>query len=104
MTLRRWYIDNFPASGTDYELLEAEPEKETVLLSLIVSNYSTSGIARIEVKYLEGATTGLYWYLDMPVGNAPFALDSKMVFEPGDKITIKSDNTDVSVWASGDVS
>jgi hypothetical protein len=44
------------------------------------------------------------WVLDIPATNSPFALDSKLVMNEGDKLKIMAGIEDVAVIASGDES
>ena len=103
MGLKRWYIDSFPDRDTQYDLLEAEAEKETIVLSIVVSNYSSENITAW-VRYMVGTTEAMKWLIHLDQDSAPFALDTKMVFTPGDKITVETSHADVAVWASGDAS
>jgi len=86
------------------ELLEATADKETILLSLLISNYSTDDDANIWVFHTDGSNILFRWFVDILVDNSPFALDSKLVFEPGDKLLFMSAIDDVSVICSGDES
>lgn len=84
------------------EIIEAEAAKETILLSLLISNYSHQNDARIWVFSTDGTNIIFKWVLDILATSSPFALDSKIVMEPGDKLLIMADIEDVSAIASGD--
>lgn len=85
-------------------LITAEAAKETILLSLLISNYSSIADANIIVEHTDGSSTLFKWEIDLLYTDSPFALDSKIVLEPADVIQITSNNPDVSVIASGDAS
>lgn len=85
-------------------LLTAEATKETILLSLLISNYSTTDNTNITVEHTDGSGALFKWAIDMFSTDSPFALDSKIVLEPSDVIQVTSDSPDVAVLASGDVS
>ena len=106
MALKRWNIASFTTDEyTETKtLLTATALKETILLSLFVSNYSATLDANVTVKHTDGTNTLFEFPLVIPAGNSPFALDSMWVLEPADVITVTSDNDDVSVLASGDES
>lgn len=85
-------------------LLTAEVGKETIILSLLISNFSDTYDSRITVKHIEGTTTMFEWFIDIVADNSPFALDSKFVIMTGDKIAFTSNSPFVSIIASGDES
>ena len=102
MALTRWYIYSFTSPETK-TLLTAETDKETIILSLLISNYSASNNANVTVTHTDGTNTIFEWTLTIESGSSPFALDSKIVMEPGDEINVESDIDNLSVLASGDV-
>lgn len=108
MALKRWTIDAFDVAGTPavtkQTLLTAASAKETILLSLLISNYSTTNAANITYEHTDGTNVLFTFNATIPAGNSPLAIDSKIVLEPGDKIDITSDIDKVSVIASGDES
>ena len=107
MALKRWAIPAFDLDGGESDtivLLTAASAKETILLSLLVSNYSAEDDAKIICEHTDGTSTLFKWTIDIPVTNSPFALDSKIVLEPGDVLSFTSNNDDVSIIASGDES
>ena len=109
MALKRWNIaefDTVTAEGPHTKpLLTAADGAETILLSLLISNYSMAEDADIVVEHKDAADALLFkWMLRIAATSSPFALDSKLVVEPGDYITITSDIDAVSVMASGDES
>jgi hypothetical protein len=85
-------------------LMTAGAAVETILLSLLISNYSTTDDANIVVEHTDGSDTIFKWEIDLLYTDSPFALDSKIVLEPSDVIQVTSNNPDVSVLASGDES
>ncbi len=102
MALKRWAIAGFSAPATT-ELMEAAVDKETVLLSLLVSNFGSVD-AEVTVEVTNGVSTIYTMVFPIPAGSAAVAIDSKIVLEPGDTIDVTSDADDVSVLASGDES
>lgn len=106
MALKRWAIHNFGTGGTGstQTLMTAASAKETILLSLLFSNYSTADDAEIVYEHTDGTNTLFKFVLTIPAGNSPVAIDSKLVLEPGDVISITSDIDEVSVIAGGDES
>jgi hypothetical protein len=85
-------------------LMTAGAAVETILLSLLISNYSTTSDANIVVEHTDGSNNIFEWEIDLLYTDSPFALDSKIVLEPSDVIQVTSNNPDVSVLASGDES
>ena len=106
MALKRWNIANFGTGGTGstQTLMTATADKETILLSLLISNYSSTDAANITVTHTDGTDTLFEFKAAIPAGNSPLAIDSKIVLEPGDVISITSNIDDVAVLASGDES
>ena len=106
MALKRWNIANFGTGGTGstQTLMTAAATKETILLSLMISNYSTTDAANITVTHTDGTSTIFQFKAAIPSGNSPLAIDSKIVLEPADVISVTSDIDDVAVLASGDES
>ena len=106
MALKRWAIANFGTGGTGstQTLITASSGVETILLSLLISNYSNAEPATIVVDHTDGTNTLFKFNVTLPQGNSPMAIDSKIVLEPGDVIQITSDIDEVSVIASGDES
>jgi hypothetical protein len=86
-------------------LLTATSGLECILLSLLISNYSYENDANIWVFHTTSAGVVRFkWVLDIPITNSPFALDSKLVMNEGDKLKIMVGIEDVAVIASGDES
>ena len=106
MALKRWNIANFGTGGTGstQTLMTAAASVETILLSLLISNYSDAEDANIVVDHTDGTDTLFKFNVTLPQGNSPMAIDSKIVLEPGDVIQVTSDIDEVSVIASGDES
>ena len=106
MALKRWAIHNFGTGGTGstQTLLTAAASKETILLSLLFSNYSAADSATLTFTQTDGTNDLFEFNLTIPAGNSPVAIDSKLVLEPADVITITSDIDEVSVIAGGDES
>ena len=106
MALKRWNIANFGTGGTGstQTLMTATAAKETILLSLLISNYSTEDAANITVTHTDGTSTIFQFKATISAGNSPLAIDSKIVLEPADVLSVTSDIDDVSVLASGDES
>lgn len=107
MALKRWSIPAFDLGGgstATETLITAETGKETIILSLLIGNYSESADANVVVEHTDGVDTIFKWEIDLLQTDSPFVLDSKIVLEPGDVIQVTSDNADVSVLASGDAS
>lgn len=86
------------------ELIEASVDTETIFLSLLIANYSITADANIKIFHIDGTDILFQWVIDILVTDSPFALDSKIVLEPGDKFLIMADIENVSVLASGDES
>jgi hypothetical protein len=85
-------------------LVTAEIGKETIILSLLISNFSYTNDAKITIEHINGVTTLFKYIIDLLATDSPFALDSKIVLDPSDAIKITSNNPDVSIIASGDAS
>jgi hypothetical protein len=98
--------------GADYvecseplTLLTATTGVECILLSLLISNFSYENDANIWVLHTTSAGVVRFkWVLDLPATNSPFALDSKLVMNEGDKLKIMAGIEEVAVIASGDES
>jgi hypothetical protein len=86
------------------ELIVAAGGKETIFLSLLLANFSTTDDANIRIYHTDGTDILFQWVIDILVTDSPFALDSKIILEPSDKFLIMSDIEKVSVLASGDES
>jgi hypothetical protein len=87
------------------ELMQATSGLECILLSLLISNYSYENDANIWVFHTTSAGVVRFkWVLDIPATNSPFALDSKLVMNEGDKLKIMAGIEEVAVIASGDES
>lgn len=85
-------------------LMTATAAMETILLSLFISNYSTTYAARITCEHTDGTDNLFEWVIDLSAAGSPFALDSKIVLEPGDVLKFTSTSPWVSILASGDES
>lgn len=106
MALKRWAIHNFGTGGTGgtQTLMTATADKETILLSLMFSNYSAADDATLTFTQTDGTNDLFEFNLTIPAGNSPVVIDSKLILEPGDVISIVSDVDEVSVIAGGDES
>ena len=104
MALKSWSLSSFPGATAGapvtQTLVEAPTGKVIITLSLLVSNYGETA-ATITVRRMSGATEKFKWLLVIPTGNSPFALDSKIVLQAGDSLTIESDAADVAADCSG---
>lgn len=78
--------------------------KIAVLLSLIVSNFHASTNANIWIIQSNGGTPYFKYRVNGIAASAPFALDSKVVLDSDDVLSIMSDNPDVCILISGDES
>ena len=106
MALKRWAIANFGTGGTGstQTLMTAAAAMETFLFSLMLSNYSATDPANITVEITDGTNNLFEFTVAIPQGNSPMAIDSSIVLEPSDVISVTSDIDEVSVIASGDES
>jgi hypothetical protein len=87
------------------QVIEAESGKETILLSFLISNYSTTSDANVWFFQVDALNAVLFkGVLDISATNSPFALDSKIVLEPGDKLLVMADIEGVAAITSGDAS
>jgi hypothetical protein len=101
MALKRWAIPNFVVD-TDTELHEAQANEETMIFSMLLSNYGTEE-ATIEVMHTDGFEILFRWKITKTSAESPTAIDSVIVLAPGDKILVRSNKSLVAVIASGDV-
>ena len=97
------YIEAVQAETT-LELMTAAAAMETFLFSLMLSNYSATDPANITVEITDGTNNLFEFNVTIPQGNSPMAIDSSIVLEPSDVISVTSDIDEVSVLASGDES
>ena len=106
MALKRWAIANFGTDGTGstQTLMTAAASVETIILSLMISNYSANDPADITIVITDGTNNLFEFNVTLPQGNSPMAIDSSIVLEPSDVISVTSDIDEVSVIASGDES
>ena len=106
MALKRWAIANFGTGGTGstQTLMTAAASVETIILSLMLSNYSATDPADITIVITDGTNNLFEFNVTIPQGNSPMAIDSSIVLEPSDVISVTSDIDEVSVLASGDES
>lgn len=76
-----------------------------ILLSLIVSNYSSLNDANVVIERRASDDTMKFrWAMKLKATDSPLGLDNKMVYVGGDKLVVESDLPEVSVEASGDES
>lgn len=102
MALKRWYIPNFPASGTEYLLVEGSEGSETVIISTQIYNDSND-LAHIEFRFADDSETQCNWVITKKDGESPTVIDSVIVIEPDDKLWCKSDQVSCSIRANGEV-
>jgi hypothetical protein len=102
MGLKRWAIPSFPASGTEYLLVEGTEGKDTVIISMQIYNDSND-LADIEFRFTDGTDTQNYWVISKAVGESPTVIDSVIVIEPDDKVWCRSDQVNCSIRANGEV-
>ncbi len=101
---KRWAIGDFDTGGGPQEqtLITAGADRETIILSLLISNYSSSDDAAVTIEHEDGSSNSLFTInLNIPAGLSPMAIDSKIVLETGDVIKATSAIDDVSILASG---
>lgn len=84
-------------------LLTAATDEETILLHMMINNYSSDD-ASVTVEHTDGSDTLFQYDLDLLSTDSPFSLDAKIVLEPSDTIQVTSDVPEVCVIASGDAS
>lgn len=101
MALKKWNLASVTAN-TDTDLLVGATGKETISLTLIVTNYSATGAA-IEIKATDESNVlqGYYYYRTIDTGET-IALDFKIVIMPGEKIRVKSSQANTSFIVCGD--
>lgn len=104
MALKRWAIADFGSGGTGstQTLLTAAASKETMILSLLFANNSTTTDASVSYEHTDGTSVIFSFSLIISPENSPVAIDSVLVASPGDVIRIVSNIDPVSVIASGD--
>ena len=103
MALKSWGIASFTAD-TWTELLVGQAGEETVIMSLLLSNYSTEDDANFDVRHYaaDGTTVNFQWALAKAIGETPTALQAPIVVPAGGKIEVKCDIADAAVLASGE--
>lgn len=103
MSLQRWAIPSFTID-TDTELMEAASGMETVIFSLLLSNYETADQATFDIRHTDtdGTTDIFKWTLEKAAGGSPTAVQAPIVLMPGDKIFVKSDKANVAIVANGE--
>ena len=103
MALKSWGIASFTVE-TWTELVEGQAGEETVLFSLLLSNYSTTDPANIDVRHYaaDGTTVNFQWVLTKAGGETPTAIQVPIVVPAGGKIEVKCDIADAAVLASGE--
>lgn len=106
MALKSWGIADFEGAVTDTPVEKTVLEASGVTittLSLIISNYHATDEAEVIVTRTDSADVMKFkWGLTLAAADSPFALDSVMVYEGGDKLKVESNNPDVSVDVSGE--
>lgn len=107
MALKSWSIKEFTGAASGSPVTQTLLDSTTntiILLSLLIANNSGE-VANITVQRLSSTdVVKMEWQLAIPSDNSPVAIDSMMVFEGGDKLSVTSDAEFVSVDASGDES
>ena len=103
MALKSWGIASFTID-TWTELVEGSAGEETVLFSLLLSNYSTTAAANFDVRQYaaDGTTVNFQWVLPIAKGSTPAAIQAPIVVPSGGKIEVKCDIADAAVLASGE--
>ncbi len=105
MALKSWSIDDFDGTLPETKELLDSTTNTILLLSLLIANNEAADTAEITVQRLSDTDAVLFeWTLTIPSSNSPVAIDSKMVFDDGDKLVVTSAKENVSVDASGDES
>ncbi len=104
MALKSWSITNFDGDLPETKELLDSSTNTIILLSLLIANNSGEDVDITVERRGSDEVVKFTWMLEIPAGNSPVALDSKMVFESGDKLTVTSNKENVSVDASGDES
>lgn len=109
MAFKSWSIYEFTGasvgSPVTTTLLSSSVDTSIIVISLVLSNYSTTEEANITVSRTDISNTVKFkWKITIPALNSPVSLDSKIAFINGDKLKITSDAVEVGVDASGDES
>ena len=101
--LKSWGIASFTVD-TWTELLEGQSGEQTVIMSLLLSNYSAEDPANFSVQHYaaDGTTVNFQWVLEKVDGETPTAIQAPIVVPPGGKIEVKCDIEDAAVLASGE--
>jgi hypothetical protein len=102
MGLKRWAIPSFPASGTEYLLVEGTEGQDTVIISMQVYNNS-SNIADIEFRFTDGVDTQNYFVITKDAKESPTIIDSVIVIEPDDEVWCKSNQVECNIRVNGEV-
>lgn len=103
MALKSWSIASFDGSLPETKTLIDSGSNTVITFSLIISNYSNADDANITIERTDSSDTVKFqWIIDIEATDSPFAMDSMLVFEDGDKLKITSDIEEVSVDANGD--
>ena len=99
MAFQSWSAVSVSSSGTTI----ADSASGTIIvISTVISNPSNSD-AQIVVSITDSSDIDKFvFYIDLLEGDSPFAMDTRMVLESGDKLKVASDNSEVCVWMSGD--
>lgn len=95
--------DGFLQMPIENTVVQKQPATECILLSMLVSNYSTTKDAR--VWFLNKDKDGnvkFQWIVDMVKDASPFALEAKQVLEDEDNLCVISTGESVAVLVSGD--
>ena len=104
MSLKRWAATVTSGTvDTDIDLIEAQVGEETVVFSILVSNYSGED-TNIYVTHTDtdGTTPIFEWGLIKASDESPTAITSAVVLEAGDKLMFRADKSGVSMLASGE--
>jgi hypothetical protein len=104
MALKRWAATVSSGTvNTDIELMEAHVGEETVIFSLLVSNYGVE-TANIGITHTntDGVTPIFEWGLIKTAAESPTAITSAIVLEAGDRLLFRADKPGVSFLASGE--
>lgn len=94
--------DGYVKSSYKQDLVDSDTNL-VLSFSFLISNYSDEKGANIIIYRTDSDDNVLFkWRLTIEVGDSPFALDSKLVFNDGQKLKLESDIEEVSAEVNGD--
>ncbi|MFW6176560.1 MAG: hypothetical protein ACOC40_02545 [Thermoplasmatota archaeon] len=94
--------DGYVKSSYKQDLIDSDTNL-VLSLSFLISNYSIEKNANIMIYRTDSDDNVLFkWGLTIEAGDSPFALDSKLVFNDGQKLKLESDIEEVSAEVNGD--